>query len=262
MINLNQYISIRKIILNILFTLLIISIILNGLFYYLYTEKRQDFRNLCSTIEPNIILHITEKPFDYIVIENPTSSMSTVLKDSEYSFGINGGYFDGTYGNAKHAGYLSINGTMLYNSKIDAQITSYAVLNYKENSLKFISNNDFNESNFNGSDYTIFQTGPMIIKDSKVVYSEIDNSFNGTGCFYRSFLGYIPEDKMFIYGITNQKVTLTQVGEVLLINEELKGKTFSIINLDGGPSTAMYSSKDSSLNFNTEMELPYILGVR
>jgi len=43
---------------------------------------------------------------------------------------------------------------------------------------------------------------------------------------------------------------------------EFQGKDFTIVNLDGGPSTAMFSTMSSDQNFNTQKELPLILGVK
>jgi len=260
--NHNTTVEISRLKLRIFNIILIISLISNVVIYYLYNHSKETIWEICSTANPDILLYTTTTPFEYIYTQKPTESMGQVLTENGYSFGVNAGYFKGTYSNATPTGLLQIRDTQYSQQSADAQITTFVVLDYEDNSLEFIPNADFNPSNYSSENFTFFQTGPMIIEDSVIINDKITASLNGNGCFYRTFLGYIPEDKLFIYGISTQKVTINQVAEELMDRPEFQGKDFTIVNLDGGPSTAMFSTMSSDQNFNTQKELPLILGVK
>jgi exopolysaccharide biosynthesis protein len=158
---------------------------------------------------------------------------------------INSGFFldDGS-----HAGLLTVNGFKYVSlAPNDKQLTH--VVRYQDNFLSFIPNSDYAFSST--SDFE-FQSGPLFLENGNARSDLINSSPNGNLTTFRSFIGLTPENKIFI-GVTTKQVDLVTLGNEL---KKLLGQNITVMNLDGGSSTAVYF-RDSSLNsFGTSKILP------
>lgn len=175
---------------------------------------------------------------------------------------VNGSYFRGSYVDAQHAGLLQIKGEPLYQiATNDDQVTHIVVFDEKDNTLKFEEAKDFPIDSYKKDYYTLFQTGPLLIKNSQVQTDLITASNNGGGKYLRTVLGYTSTGEKFFL-ITKVNYDLTKLSEKILGLPMFANKIINVVNLDGGTSTAMYSADFPNFNFGESKRLPSILGVK
>lgn len=169
----------------------------------------------------------------------------------------NAGYFSGKVNDATHAGYLYNNGKLLSPTiaKTDKQITHVAV-QYQNGSIDFIANSDFKlQSNMQ----LAFQSGPLFLNAGTTDVTAINNSSNGNSLTTRTFLGKTNNGQYFL-GISRSAVTLHELAKLILNNPTVFGTTPSVLNLDGGSSTAMYVPNYLDFNFTPDWINPTAIG--
>ncbi|MCF7826244.1 MAG: phosphodiester glycosidase family protein [Candidatus Marinimicrobia bacterium] len=171
---------------------------------------------------------------------------------------INGSYFEDS---RVHAGWLSAFGTHYTPLKDDRQLSHMVVLDTSVGYIDF-PGLDLWDSSMTSQTSLEFQAGPLVIDANSVDTLSINTSINGKSSHLRTFLAYTAEDGMKYFIITRQTGPLDKMAEHLLSLPVFKGKTLSLINLDGGSSTALYSRKHPEMNFNVNRPLPILLGIR
>ncbi len=174
-----------------------------------------------------------------------------------YLVSVNGTYFKGSYDKATPAGFFQEEGVNSSQVLQDKQLTRIVSYSASENKLVFSKVNEYITG---GSDFA-FQTGPQILTDGVIEDQEISNSINGLGSYKRTFLGKTSTGS-FVFGTATSPISLLQLGAVLKEMQVFKGQQITVVNLDGGPSTAMYSKDFDRVNWNTTMRLPLIIGTR
>ncbi len=197
---------------------------------------------------------------NYEIIYEPSQPLSLGEAAEKYNFSyiINGSYFEGS---RIHAGWLSILGVQHTPIKADRQLTHMAILDTHLGYLDF-PGLDLWDSSMTHSTSIEFQTGPLVIHENVIDTLSIKASINGESQHLRTFLAHTKEDDMKYFIITRHVGPLEQMAEHLLSLPVFKGKTLSVMNLDGGSSTALYSRSHPELNFNTNRPLPILLGIR
>jgi len=175
-----------------------------------------------------------------------------------YRYLINGSYFEGS---RVHAGWLSIFGNQHTPIKDDRQLGYIAVLDTSIGYIDFPGLDLWDSTMTNGSSIE-FQTGPLVVYANTVDTLSINASINGTSSHLRTFLAYTEEDGMKYLIISRQRGPLAHMGEHLLSLPLFEGKTLSVMNLDGGSSTALYSREHPALNYNVNRPLPILLGIK
>ncbi|MBW4488787.1 MAG: phosphodiester glycosidase family protein [Trichocoleus desertorum ATA4-8-CV12] len=197
--------------------------------------------------------------FDLIYIPEKADVVKTLAEKQNYQYVINGSFFDGTYAKAKHAGWLWILGQNYASIKQDPQLTHVAVYNTKTQQLQFVDYQNFTPSRSNG--VTEFQSGPIVVENNQVAKNYIANSLNGSAPYTRSLLA-TTDDKTKYFITVRKPVRLDDLANYLLSLQIFVGKRLNVLNLDGGPSVALYSKELSNLRYNDTAQLPILLGIR
>lgn len=205
---------------------------------------------------------IFTKPLEIAYIPQNARSVKLEADNLGWQLAVNGSYFRGSYIDAEHAGFLQIYGTKYFGQvAVDPQITHIVIYDKVRDSLNFVPADEFDPKVYVNENYLIFQTGPLVIKDNIVQTELIDDSSNGSTRFLRTLLGYTNTDEKF-FVITEANYTLSEVAEELLNLDAFKGEIINVVNLDGGSSTAMYSSQLSQYDYAIESRLPLLLGIK
>lgn len=195
--------------------------------------------------------------FDFIYNPQQSLAVKNVANKLNYRYIINGSFFEIT---KEHAGFLSLLGQQKTPLKKDQQLSHIVKYNRQTGELNFIESNVFQPSKTNN--FVEFQTGPLIIENHQITDKYIKKSFNGFFPYKRALLAYTKEDHRKYFIITKKDVKLDELAKYLLSLSIFSGKTLNIINLDGGPSVALYSKSHSDLNFNENAILPILLGIK
>jgi hypothetical protein len=162
---------------------------------------------------------------------------------------------------SEHAGLLQIKGEKFWDMVPDKQLTHVVIYDEKADSLDFVATGDFVEKNYKDKKYTLFQTGPVLIRDGVVQVAQIKSSLNGEGRFLRTVLGITGTGEKFVL-ITRVNFTLLDLANMINAFPVFKDKPLTVINLDGGTSTAMYSKELEQFNYRESSRLPVVIGVK
>ncbi len=211
----------------------------------------------------NYNLAIFHKPFEVRYTQKDAQNLKEQSLINNYSLAVNGSYYRGSIVNAEHAGLLQIKGNKLFGivTDPDAQLTQVVVYDQKLDVLSFMPVKDFPLEQYKTADYTLFQTGPLLIDQNKIQLDEINASANGKNRALRTVLGYTETgDKLLM--ITKVPYKLEDLVNEILKHPALKDHRINVINLDGGSSTAMYSKELSQFQFSDSKRLPVVIGVK
>ncbi|MBP0016805.1 MAG: phosphodiester glycosidase family protein [Cyanobacteria bacterium SBLK] len=196
--------------------------------------------------------------FDLIYHPTKVLPLKDVAQYFEYRYIMNGSFFEGDRLNAKHAGWLSILGMNHSSIKEDPQLSHVVRYNPSSGAIEFVPLEEFEP--LRSDNYIEFQTGPLILHNNKLAEKYIRESINGLGEYKRALLAYT-NDKQKYFIITKEVVALDDLGEYLLTLPIFSDKILNVINLDGGPSVALYSKNFPELNYNEEDRLPILLTI-
>ncbi len=229
---------------------------------------KPDIENGKTTIENGVLIHSTEnygmtiigfsEGFDIIYEPTHPISLKEAAEKHPCSYIINGSYFEDS---RVHAGWLSIFGAQIAPLKADRQLTHMAVFDPGLGYLDFPSL-DLWDSSMTSATSIEFQTGPLVIHANQIDTLSIVASINGGSSHLRTFLAFTEEDAMKYFIITRRTGPLDKMAEHLLSLPVFEGKTLSVMNLDGGSSTALYARMHPELNYNINRPLPILLGIR
>lgn len=198
--------------------------------------------------------------FDVNVFKSNLTSLSTAKEVAELNGDqvvVNGGYFTDK---KAYIGLLWNGGERLGELSVsNPQATHIAHYDKITGKLEFISSTDFNNNQFFDNSNNIYiQTGPIIIDQNEVQTSFIDRSINGNQSAVRTFFGYTESGKIFV-GVTTQGYDLRALGTQLLSKDFFAGENISVLNLDGGSSTSLYSTENPAISFRYFKQLPYFV---
>jgi exopolysaccharide biosynthesis protein len=197
--------------------------------------------------------------FDFIFIPSNAESIDSVAKKGNYKIVINGSFFDSTRLAAEHAGRLRLFGKTYAPIKEEAQLSHVFRFNLDEKKADLIPYQKFRPVDDNCS--IEFQTGPLVVDSNKVAQKYIAESINGLGKYTRTLLAIT--DLRHLHFITVRKrVALDELGNYLTSLSIFSNQRLDVVNLDGGPSVALYVEKYPELNYNADARFPILLGVR
>lgn len=169
----------------------------------------------------------------------------------DFNYVINAGFF---LEDKSHAGLLLLNSEIKVPlARLDKQLSH--VVTFDNSTINFIDKNDFIDDGVQNA----FQVGPLFIDKNNIREDLINNSINGRGRYLRSILGVTESGKSFFIAFTRPK-SLNEVYEYILELKDLKNEIVSAVNLDGGSSVAIFSSKDDTFTFGSQKKLPFFLG--
>ncbi|MGE5681711.1 MAG: phosphodiester glycosidase family protein [Bacillota bacterium] len=194
----------------------------------------------------------------YLYVPLNANTVKVTGEEGNWRYLINSSFFSGPRNNAKHAGWLRINGKTYEQILVDRQLTHVVSINKSFDRINFCDYKEFVSDIDNN--YLEFQTGPLVIENNKLAEDYINSSINGLRTAPRTLLASLDNRQMF-FVICESYTDLIRLGNYLLKLSVFMGKKLDVVNLDGGPSTALYCRHYSRINYNTDAALPFLLGV-
>ncbi len=185
--------------------------------------------------------------------------LDSIARREKFRAVINGSFFDGTRGNASHAGWLSMYGMNVTPMMDDRQLTHVVRIDGSKRRVNFLPVVSFVPSK--DRHLLEFQTGPLIIENGRIREDLIRSSINGSSRHTRSLLATLNHRRCFFITVTD-RVTLTDLAATLLhLSVFIRGR-LDVVDLDGGSSVALYLKGAPGFNFNVRDRLPILIGFR
>lgn len=189
----------------------------------------------------------------------PRLSLEELAKKNKYALAVNGNYFTPEL---TPAGLFAKNDLVeVPLAPRDTQLTHVVSLD-ATSTITFIPAASFATSSYQPTrGRVLFQTGPLMIEKNQITENYITKSLNGTGQYPRTLLGTTENGATF-FAVSTRAHDLTTLAQKILDLDLFKNEIVSVINLDGGPSTALYSAEKSNFNVRVYKTLPLIFGVK
>ncbi|MCA9385269.1 S-layer homology domain-containing protein [Candidatus Dojkabacteria bacterium] len=207
----------------------------------------------------------TNNVMEYNYIPNDAPTVQELSENVNYLYTINGGFFGGTHLDADHAGFLNYYGihlTPMKGPEESQQLTHVVRFDKANNRLSIWDREGFLPYE-NSTKVVEFQTGPLVLRNDEIQSDYIFNSKNGRGKHKRTLMGISDTDgreKMFI--TVRDEMSLNEIAHILLHLELFEGKQITVVNLDGGSSSVLYSKNFPELNYGTEKRMPILIGIQ
>jgi exopolysaccharide biosynthesis protein len=211
--------------------------------------------------DKDLNIAVFSRPFEIAFNPKKGGTVEEQAKRAGFDLAINGSYFRGEYFDAEHAGLLQLKGELIEPKGTDKQLTHFIEFDTVENKISFKPIGEYKKENYLDKKYTLVQTGPLIMENNVIAKDYINASINGNGLYLRTALGYTNTGETF-FVVTTTRYNLEELGNTVKGLEIFKDKNISLINLDGGTSTAIYSKDIPELNFNANIAVPIIFGIK
>ncbi|MGL5001724.1 MAG: phosphodiester glycosidase family protein, partial [Casimicrobium sp.] len=105
------------------------------------------------------------------------------------------------------------------------------------------------------------QSGPLILDDGKLATNFIEGSLNGSDAYKRTALGRTRAGETVIV-IAKTPRTLAELAKIVLSANNYASRGLTLINLDGGPSTAIHANAVRGLSYGADKITPVGFGLR
>ena len=205
-----------------------------------------------------ITVALFHRPLELCTAWNNPPALDDLAASQKFAIAINGSYFTGSYLHAGPAGLMRRSGTSEGGLLNDRQLSHVVIYARQYNRLTFVAAEAYRPDQ---SQSLAIQSGPLILMHGSVQRESIASSKNGRGGFRRTILGQTDKSELF-FAITTKSYNLVDLADALNHMEIFRGRQLDAINLDGGPSTALFTNAGQNLCFNEEKRLPIVLGVR
>jgi exopolysaccharide biosynthesis protein len=173
---------------------------------------------------------------------------------------INGSYHNGDYARPEMVGTLAIDGTTLSAFRPDdPQLSRIIAINDQGR----IASVDPARTTLDPSaphHRTLLQTGPAILIEGELPTAEIAASLNGSDRYKRTAIGRTDMGEAVIV-IAKTPRSLTDLGTIVRQVNRYRERRLSLINLDGGPSTAIHAPAQPGLSYGADKVTPIVIGV-
>ncbi len=145
----------------------------------------------------------------FLYIPQNAAAADSVARRENLRGLINGSYFSGVRGDAKHAGLLAMYGRVISPETPDRQLTHIVRINGAARTVEFFPAGSFTP----GRDpHTVeFQSGPLLIEGGIVREDLVRSSINGSGSHARTLLATLDHTKCYFVSVT-ERVTLGELG--------------------------------------------------
>lgn len=217
------------------------------------------YQDIEGKVNVAILSQGSELDFRYTV--NEADYLFRQAQQSQYSLAINGGYYLGSYVEARPAGLLQVRGSRHTDYISSIQLTHFAIYNHASHELIFTRAATSDLTVFTDLDYSIVQSGPILIDQGVVQTEFIEGALNSDQSSLRTVIGKLDDGRIFM-AVTRVGFSLPQLVEFLQEFQPLAGQNISALNLDGGSSTAMYAEDLDQFDFRDEIRLPMVIGVK
>jgi|GEM_PF-2476109 len=200
-----------------------------------------------------------ELEFNYFP-KNP-KDIRAVADTNKYEVAINGMFFSGRFDNANPVGLLQINGSVLTDHEWVTQLSHIIVYNNKSRTIEFLTYDKVKNGNYKGTEYTLVQTGPLILNKNQTATKFINAAKNGNGLHFRTVLGKTDKNEIFFL-VTTKEYSLNELAVQIKLIEPLQNRVVSAINLDGGSSTSIYTKECKEFCFREGFKRAFVVGVK
>jgi len=208
----------------------------------------------------NISLISVPDTLYYVLIPKDAAKFNSVALENNFRYQINASYFAGSAKDASHCGLLKIYNSVIDSSLIeDKQLKYIASFNKAEHKINFFYYKDFVSQN--DPNTLDFQTGPLIVQNNKLAEEAIKSSINWKRKAQRTLIASLDNKEIFLV-VVRKKTGLIELGNALLKLSVFKNKKLDVMNLDGGSSTALYSRNFPKLDYNSNAQLPLLIGIK
>ncbi len=176
-------------------------------------------------------------------------------KSHEFAALLNGAYHDGNYAKPTMEGLLFIEGEQISPAKIgDLQLTHFLVLD-DGGKIAGIQHASMLPANYPLSGHSYTQSGPLITDRGVPTPDYIERSLNGSDAYKRTAIGMTAAGDTVIV-IAKTPRTLSELGEIVLNTRNYRRRGLTLLNFDGGPSTAFHASGATELSYGADKVTP------
>jgi uncharacterized protein YigE (DUF2233 family) len=198
-------------------------------------------------------------PFYYAV--NPMTLRQLGIARTDMAMLMNGSYHDGDYANARLEGLFAANGKQYAALKpLDNQL-SHVISITESGAVSAIQRADEAfATNARIDTGTHIQTGPLLTQNGLLTKEFIDAAINGKDRYKRTAVG-VTADGTIVFVIAKTPRSLLDLANVVLDKNDYRVRKLTLVNLDGGPSTAIYSTEQPSLSYQPDKVTPIVLGI-
>jgi Phosphodiester glycosidase len=204
----------------------------------------------------------TTRPLASWVIEGAVPTLRQHASASaEYSLMFNAGYHDGNYANAKLEGLHRFNGIVANAIKRDdPQLTHVLTIN-RAGRIASIRAAKAERALDDSLNATAIQSGPLILDQGRIARNFIRKSLNGSDAYKRTALGVTRRGETVIV-IATAPYTLFELANIVLRINGYARRGLTLLNFDGGPSTAIHSVEIHELTYGADKVTPVAFGLR
>jgi Phosphodiester glycosidase len=182
--------------------------------------------------------------------------------DKQFALLVNGSYHDGDYTNARLEGLFVVNGkTYAPLKSLDKQLSH--VVSFSSSGM-ITSVSLAVETAHVASQWkagTHIQTGPLITEAGSVTPGFIDAAINGKDRYKRTAIGATADGATVIV-IAKTPYSLHELARAVLAINRYRERKLTLVNFDGGPSTALHSNEQSGLSYQADKLTPILFGLR
>lgn len=171
---------------------------------------------------------------------------------------INGSYHDGAYDQPTMVGLLELGNRILSPFKPkDLQLSRVLAIDPAGRIASIRALSDEVGPNRTPTSARL-QSGPAILVDGRLVGDEIAASLNGNDAYKRTAIGRTDNGETVIV-ISKTPRKLLELGALVLRMNDYRKRKLTLINLDGGPSTAIYSEAIRGMSYGADKVTPIVI---
>lgn len=204
----------------------------------------------------------TTRPIDLFVSHRRVPTLRQRLARSpRAALLVNGSYHDGNYARPVFDGLLRIGERTIAPAKVaDRQLTHLLSIDRSGRLAAILPATAAGMAAL-APDSNAVQTGPAILQDGAIATAAIRGSLNGIDAYKRTAIGRTRAGETVIV-IARTPWTLTDLGSFVAATDDYAGRGLTLVNLDGGPSTAIHSAIVPPLSYGADKVTPVGLAVR
>lgn len=184
-----------------------------------------------------------------------------VAESPEAIVAVNGSYHDGNYARPVFEGLLEADGVTLGTLRADdRQLTHVMSIDPEGRITTILSSSEAPAARPVASRYRV-QSGPLILNDGALSAATIAGSVNGVDAYKRTAIGRTRAGETVIV-VAKTPRTLADLGRLVLRIEGFADRGLTLLNLDGGPSTAIHSLALPGVSYGADKVTPVGFAIR
>jgi Phosphodiester glycosidase len=223
-------------------------------------EERADRIVVVHCVDRGLTVVETQRSLEliYHAVAPPTPRQ---LAAAGWAVVVNGSYHDGDYANAMLEGQFTVRGKHWGVARPDDRQLSHVVAFDTQGRIESIAPADAAALARATAAAASVQTGPLITENGRWVEAYARQSLNGVDAYKRSAVGRTGEGASVIV-IARQPRTLEALARDVLALRRYAQRGLTLVNLDGGPSTALALARWPQWHYQPDKLTPVAIGVR